>query len=587
MVRRPARLAALAAVALLAPMVATVGASPGAAATGDDTAILHHPQGGVAEEFSEIEEAADFAKLRDAYFETRLLAGDDPLTDRAGRQAAPQGHHGRWPARRPSATKRAAAAVGGPWTSIGPDPTVQVGRTTNTFEAVSGRSGGSGASPCATTARSSSAPPRAASGPTTPGTGDLDLAHAGHRHPGGRRPRDWRPEQRQASSTWAPARAPCPATATTATASTGPTDGGVTWTHVSGSSSPGSRPRTSWSTRPNANHLYVATLRGRGGTRRTTAADLAAVRHLGVHRRRRHLDAAQGHAPTSSTARPTWSWTRRTRNDPVGVVLGRRDLQVHRRRQDLDTPTGQPARRATSSPAAPASRSASRTRPAQPRRRSTPASTTSTTTDAYHAAPGLQDASTAARTGPTADRRPDDGPRQRPRLLRHAVLLRQRRQARPDQPRHRLRRSAPTATTTPAVRRHLPLAPTAARTWKSLGYDLHPDFHAIAFQPDNTQHIAIGNDGGVWQSQQPGRPARRRAPAVGTRTGRTSTAPWTRPPAALVHSHRPADHPVHLASPPSRRSRASTGAARRTTARCASPRRTTAGSTRRAVTAAR
>ena len=41
-------------------------------------------------------------------------------------------------------------------------------------------------------------------------------------------------------------------------------------------------------------------------------------------------------------------------------------------------------------------------------------------------------------------------------------------------------------------------------TWKSLGYDLHPDMHAIAFQPNDTQHIAIGNDGGVWQSHTGG-----------------------------------------------------------------------------------
>ena len=41
-------------------------------------------------------------------------------------------------------------------------------------------------------------------------------------------------------------------------------------------------------------------------------------------------------------------------------------------------------------------------------------------------------------------------------------------------------------------------------TWKNLGYDLHPDFHAFAFQPNDTQHIAIGNDGGVWESHTGG-----------------------------------------------------------------------------------
>jgi uncharacterized repeat protein (TIGR01451 family) len=42
------------------------------------------------------------------------------------------------------------------------------------------------------------------------------------------------------------------------------------------------------------------------------------------------------------------------------------------------------------------------------------------------------------------------------------------------------------------------------QTWQNLGYDLHPDFHAIAFQPGDTQHVAIGNDGGVWQSHDGG-----------------------------------------------------------------------------------
>ncbi|HWU22660.1 MAG TPA: hypothetical protein VN088_14090 [Nocardioides sp.] len=41
-------------------------------------------------------------------------------------------------------------------------------------------------------------------------------------------------------------------------------------------------------------------------------------------------------------------------------------------------------------------------------------------------------------------------------------------------------------------------------TWKNLGYDLHPDFHAFAFQPNNTAHVVVGNDGGVWESQTAG-----------------------------------------------------------------------------------
>ncbi|MBO0868538.1 MAG: DUF11 domain-containing protein [Micromonosporaceae bacterium] len=42
------------------------------------------------------------------------------------------------------------------------------------------------------------------------------------------------------------------------------------------------------------------------------------------------------------------------------------------------------------------------------------------------------------------------------------------------------------------------------QTWKSLGYDLHPDFHAIAIQPDHPSNVLIGNDGGVWYSTTSG-----------------------------------------------------------------------------------
>src|SRR4051794_12161651 len=42
------------------------------------------------------------------------------------------------------------------------------------------------------------------------------------------------------------------------------------------------------------------------------------------------------------------------------------------------------------------------------------------------------------------------------------------------------------------------------QTWKTLGVDLHPDFHALAFQPTNSNHIVIGNDGGVWDSANKG-----------------------------------------------------------------------------------
>jgi uncharacterized repeat protein (TIGR01451 family) len=46
------------------------------------------------------------------------------------------------------------------------------------------------------------------------------------------------------------------------------------------------------------------------------------------------------------------------------------------------------------------------------------------------------------------------------------------------------------------------------QTWLNLGWDLHPDFHALAMDPNNADHILIGNDGGVWYSaDRGGRPS--------------------------------------------------------------------------------
>ena len=42
------------------------------------------------------------------------------------------------------------------------------------------------------------------------------------------------------------------------------------------------------------------------------------------------------------------------------------------------------------------------------------------------------------------------------------------------------------------------------QTWINLGYDQHPDFHALAFNPTNTAQVLIGSDGGVWYSNSRG-----------------------------------------------------------------------------------
>jgi len=40
--------------------------------------------------------------------------------------------------------------------------------------------------------------------------------------------------------------------------------------------------------------------------------------------------------------------------------------------------------------------------------------------------------------------------------------------------------------------------------WKNLGWNQHPDFHSVVFDPNNSQNILIGSDGGVWYSQHQG-----------------------------------------------------------------------------------
>jgi len=42
------------------------------------------------------------------------------------------------------------------------------------------------------------------------------------------------------------------------------------------------------------------------------------------------------------------------------------------------------------------------------------------------------------------------------------------------------------------------------QTWINLGWDLHPDFHALAFDPSNPNRVLIGNDGGVYFSSNKG-----------------------------------------------------------------------------------
>ena len=41
-------------------------------------------------------------------------------------------------------------------------------------------------------------------------------------------------------------------------------------------------------------------------------------------------------------------------------------------------------------------------------------------------------------------------------------------------------------------------------SWVNLGWDQHPDFHSVVFDPRNSQNVLIGSDGGVWYSTDRG-----------------------------------------------------------------------------------
>jgi uncharacterized repeat protein (TIGR01451 family) len=72
-------------------------------------------------------------------------------------------------------------------------------------------------------------------------------------------------------------------------------------------------------------------------------------------------------------------------------------------------------------------------------------------------------------------------------------------------------------------------------TWKNLGLDLHPDFHAVAIQPDNTNNVVIGNDGGVWYSTTRGG---RNNPGDGLETADWQDLNGTVDPATAAVLHR-------------------------------------------------
>jgi uncharacterized repeat protein (TIGR01451 family) len=477
-----ARLVALAAVVLVSPVVSVVPPAY-AAPPVDDTPVLLTPKG---EHEDGSEENGSFDKLRDAYYWSRLLAGDEELTieQAAGLRSKASGEASTFEAE----TKRGASR-GGTWASVGPDPIVQVGRTTNTFEAVTGRIG-------ALVIRNN-------------GTIVLGAAQGGI----------WTYDT--TTQTWI-SRTPDTTTQSVGALAIAPsndniiyagsgegalsgdsyygdgvyksTDGGVSWNRISGDQFNGQASSAIVVDPTNPDHVYLATVRGRGGARRTTHPTTA---QFGVWESRdggRHWNLKKGttdelHGATDLVMDPRnprmlWAsfwgdaiyrsadggatWTSALGNLPAGNFLeGGTRFAL-----GLSHPDGA-------------------------------ASPTIYTgfdyfdlSDTYHPARvwkttdgGTTWAITAAGAGP--DKVEDYCGTQcfydnfvKPDPTNPNVVYVGGSYGYNNSP-----QSGGVYRTT-----------DGGATWKSLGYDLHPDFHAFAFQPNNTQHVAVGNDGGIWQS---------------------------------------------------------------------------------------
>ena len=351
-------------------------------------------------------------------------------------------------------------------------------------------------------------------------------------------------------------------------------DGGVTWSHVSGGFFPGSSVSDIVVDPANANHLYIATLRGRGGIRRTTPPSSQPYGIWESTDGGVEVDAAQGHDQRVRRRDRPGDGPARAQH-PVGVVLGRRDLPVDQRRQvlverhDGSLPQGQFL------PAPPASRSASRTCPA-----TYPVLYTGfdyfDKKGAYHPSSLWRNDS----GGLAWKHLPTGGPTSDPDSILDYCTTQcfYDNVVTPDPTNPDIVYVAGSygydqSPQSGGIYR----STDGGQTWKSLGYDLHPDFHAIAFEPDNTEPRRHRQRRRRLAVEQQGRPARRRSSRCPRRdwenlngTVDPTTARWC--------TDRPADHPVHQhRQRPHDPRRPGTGAGPRTTARM---RKSTANATR-------
>ncbi|RNM13078.1 VPS10 domain-containing protein [Nocardioides pocheonensis] len=472
--------------AFLAAVAVPAHSSP----TADDTPVLLTPKGEIADEFNGVDESQEgIDKLRDAYYWSRLLSGDNPITLT---QAATLRGNAVKAARNTPTAAPAGATRGGAWTQQGPNPIVQNGRTTNAFQAVSGRIG-------ALVIRND-------------GTIILGAAQGGV----------W--TYNATSATWTPRTSASDSQAVGALAlapsddhivymGSGEgalsgdsyygdgfyrsTDGGQTWTHVS-TLFTGQAVSDIVVDPTNPQHVYASTVRGRGGNHRTTKPS---DQPYGVY------ESTDGGA--------TWTLRKGTTDQLHGatdLVMDPRDPNVLFASFWGDaiyksTDGGHTwATAMTGLPAGNFLEGGTRFSLGI----SHPAGDAAATlyagfdwfdlSDAYHTARVFKSTDGGASWAQTGT---GTGTNSIANYCGTQCFYDNALQPDPTNPNVVYALGSYGYSNSPqsgGVYR----STDGGATWKNLGYDLHPDFHAFAFQANDTSHIAIGNDGGVWESHTGG-----------------------------------------------------------------------------------
>jgi uncharacterized repeat protein (TIGR01451 family) len=466
--------------------LAAVSVPAHSAPVADDTPVLLTPKG---EHEDEGEEDQGFDKLRDAYYWSRLLSGDEPLSvsEAAGLRSKAVKQANAIPHAAPAGVTR-----GGAWSGQGPNPIVQVARTSNTFEAVSGRIG-------ALVVRND-------------GTIVLGAAQGGiwtYDATAG----TWTSRTNDADTQSVGALALAPSNDNILYMGSGEgalsgdsyygdgfyrsTNGGVSWQHVS-TLFTGQAVTDIVVDPTNPQHVYASTVRGRGGNHRTTKPS---DQPYGVY------ESPDGGA--------TWTLRKGTTNELHGATalvmdpLDPNTLFASFWGDAIYKSTDGGHTWATAMTGLPAgnyleggtSFSLGISHPAGD------ANPTLYTgfdwfdlSDVYHTAHIFKSTDGGASWAQTGN-----GTGTNSVVNYCGTQCFYDNEVRPDP-------------TNPNVVYALgsygynnsPQSGGVYRstdggaTWKNLGYDLHPDFHAFAFQANDTAHIAIGNDGGVWESHTGG-----------------------------------------------------------------------------------